>query len=373
MPTSRYWQLLAIIITTLLPLTPLVASPEPHRGDITLGGIFCLTGEVASGCNAIREGAEVGLEVVNASGGINGRSLRLDIQDSHFNPRDAHTLAKRFSANRDVLGVLITGIIEAKAAAPALERNRIPYLTLWDSAPAIEALGEYSFGIGPWLPSTYELSAEFSFSTLRARRAAVFATTSEWSLSVAAGFKAHFAKLGGSIVGYEESAPNESDFRTVLTRILRTKPEVIYAPITAHLVPFFRQLSQLGYTGKVITSDNLTEDHIAQDPKIFEGILQTMVADPNNPEAERLKSLYRERFAEEPTMLAFHSWGYDGVRLMAHALRDSLASGRPLRDALLLIQNFPGAGGSISFSPEGSWRMPLKVFVVRGGRFVGRE
>jgi branched-chain amino acid transport system substrate-binding protein len=95
MPTFHYCQLLAIVITTLLPLTPLVAAPEPHRGDVTLGGIFCLTGEVASGCNAIREGAEVGLEVVNTAGGISGRPLRLDIQDSHFNPRDAHTLAKR--------------------------------------------------------------------------------------------------------------------------------------------------------------------------------------------------------------------------------------------------------------------------------------
>ena len=143
-----------------------------NKSPVTIGGIFYLTGEVASGCNAIREGAEVALDEINREGGINGRPLRFDIQDSHFNPREAHTLAKRFSANPEVKGILISGIVETKSAAAPLERAKIPYLTLWDSAPEIEALGDYSFGIGPWLPATYELAAEFVFNRLNARRGA---------------------------------------------------------------------------------------------------------------------------------------------------------------------------------------------------------
>ena len=70
-------------------------------------------------------------------------------------------------------------------------------------------------------------------------------------------------------------------------------------------------------------------------------------------------------------MLAFHGWGYDGVRLIAEALRNSDGRRESVRDALLAIKDFPGVGGTISFSPQGSWRMPLKVFEVRGGRLRG--
>jgi ABC-type branched-subunit amino acid transport system substrate-binding protein len=68
-------------------------------------------------------------------------------------------------------------------------------------------------------------------------------------------------------------------------------------------------------------------------------------------------------------MLAFHSWGYDGVRLMAEALRRSDLRRESIRNRLLSIRDFPGAGGTITFSPEGSWRMPLGVFEVKDGKF----
>jgi ABC-type branched-subunit amino acid transport system substrate-binding protein len=150
---------------------------------------------------------------------------------------------------------------------------------------------------------------------------------------------------------------------------LATKPDVIYAPVTSHIIPLFRQIRQLGFTGTIITSDNLTEDLIGQDKGVFEGTFQTMVSDPHNSESESLARLYRARFNKEPKMLAFHSWGYDGVRLMAEALRRSDLRRESIRNTLLSIRDFPGAGGTITFSPEGSWRMPLGVFEVKDGKF----
>lgn len=366
------WRSSKLVILIALCLV----SPGILQGDdkgkpspITIGGIFCLTGEIASGCNAIREGAEVALDLVNDSGGINGHPLHLDIQDSHFIPKNSHTLANRFVSDPNVLVVLITGIVETKAAAAPLERAKMSYLTLWDSAPAIERLGDYSFGIGPWLPSTYEVSAEFAFNHLKARTAAVVSSAQEWSLEVGKGFIEHFKALGGSVVSYQETLPSDSDFRTVLSRVIDARPEVVYAPVTAHLIPFFRQIRQLGFKGPIITSDNLTDELISQSSGVFEGAFQSMVADPETEEAQRLKVLYRRKFGREATMLAFHGWGYDGVRLAAEALRRSNLKRESVRDALLSLKNFPGAGGAITFSSEGSWRMPLKIFKIDSGKF----
>ncbi len=356
----------ALVILVFL-FQPLLARCDIDRPPLVIGGIFCLTGEIAAGCNAIREGAEVALEAVNESGGVHGRRVHLDIQDSHYTSKESHTLAQRFANNPKVLGVLVTGIVETKAAAAPLEKARVPYLTLWDSAPAIEALGDYSFGIGPWLPASYELSAEFAYTQIKRNKAAVITTTAEWSIGVGTGFIEHFKKLGGTILSYEETLPSDTDFRALLSRVLAKNPNVIYAPITAHLIPFFQQLRQLGYSGPVITSDNLTDELLAQGGSVFEGVFQTMVADPKSLEAERLKDLYRKKYEKEPKMLAFHGWGYDGVRLMVEALRRSDLTRESVREALLAVREFPGAGGTITFSGEGSWRMPIKVFTVRNG------
>lgn len=142
-----------LLLTITVACNPLCAHTEDLK-PIKLGGIFCLTGEIASGCNAIREGAEIAMDEVNKEGGINGRPLLFDIQDSQNNPKISHGLAVKFASDTEVLGVIITTIGETKSAAAPLEKAKIPYLTLWDSAPAIEALGNFSFGIGPWLPSS---------------------------------------------------------------------------------------------------------------------------------------------------------------------------------------------------------------------------
>ncbi len=53
-------------------------------------------------------------------------------------------------------------------------------------------------------------------------------------------------------------------------------------------------------------------------------------------------------------------------------LTGEIASGcrESVKQSLLAIKNFPGAGGSVTFSNEGSWRMPLNVFKVIDTKFV---
>ena len=55
-----------------------------------------------------------------------------------------------------------------------------------------------------------------------------------------------------------------SDFRTVIAKIKRLKPDVLYSPITDNMVAFYTQLRELKFEGKVISSDIITDDHIQQ-------------------------------------------------------------------------------------------------------------
>lgn len=358
----------AILVFGLVVISTL--SHAEGAKPIRLGAIFCLTGEIAMGCNAIREGVEVAVEEVNQLGGVQGRPLEVEFQDTQFNPRIAHSVGKKFSAEQSILGVLITGIVETKAAAAVLERAKLPSITLWDSTPELEELGEYPFAIGPWLPSTYEVSAQFAYNKLGARSATIIGTNSEWSEAVAKGFADTFTAAGGSVLDLITTVPDESDFRSVILRAIKKKPAVIYAPIVAKLPLFFKQLRQAGFKGQVITSDNLNDEIISTDPSAFEGVYQSQVADPETERAKHLQILYAKKFSKPSSMLVYNAWGYDGLWLFAKALNSGEISREALRRSLEKLAPHNGALGEISFNQGGSWRMPASIFKIISGKLV---
>lgn len=69
-----------------------IADPVADKdGNVTLliGGIGALTGDYAVYGEAVRNGAQLAVEEINAAGGINGLMLAFDFQDSQGKPESA--------------------------------------------------------------------------------------------------------------------------------------------------------------------------------------------------------------------------------------------------------------------------------------------
>jgi ABC-type branched-subunit amino acid transport system substrate-binding protein len=70
---------------------------------------------------------------------------------------------------------------ELTTGAAEFQRNRIPVVHLWDASPEIEEMGDYLFGIGPWIPSAGEVSAKFAALRLKAVTVVTFHVNDPWS------------------------------------------------------------------------------------------------------------------------------------------------------------------------------------------------
>ena len=77
-----------------------------------------------------------------------------------------------------------------------------------------------------------------------------------------------------------------------LEKTKQLKPDLIFAPITHNIVPFFKQIRQLKLEGNIITGAIVTEEHVAQAPSVFEGVYRTESVDPHSTEAKRLFESY---------------------------------------------------------------------------------
>jgi len=345
-----------------LVIFPRIAAAEPLR----IGALFHLTGEIAVQGAAFQEGAELALSE-EKTGEL--KDLEIIYHDTRYIPLDTNTGAKALAQREGLQAVLISTLTEAKTASPVLTSAKTPMLVLWDSSPDLEKLSPYLFGFGPWTPSAGELPAEFSISALKAKRAVIFEWNTEWSLCVSKFFRNKFVSLGGEIVETFTINPGELDFLTIITRAKRRHPDVAYVPIESSIVQFFSQARKMNVEFPLVTSDVITDDNIQEGGKVFDGVFQSMVADPSFKESAKMLSSYEKKYKKKCTQPLYVAWAYDAVKVVAQILRSGVRGGEEVRKALLTVKGYHGAGGTISLEGKQSSPRPAQMYKISDGKF----
>ncbi len=102
------------------------------KTEILIGSIQDLSGPLAGYGKQLRNGMMLRVEEVNAQGGINGRKLRLIVEDSAYDPKKA-VLAAQKLVNQDKIFIMVAhlGTAQNKAAMPVqFEKNVINFMPL---------------------------------------------------------------------------------------------------------------------------------------------------------------------------------------------------------------------------------------------------
>lgn len=356
-------------ILQILVFTCLISSPtRADRKELKLGALLHLTGEFASYGVAFREGAELAADEINKGKEIPGVSIKLIFEDTEYKPQQAHSGAKKLAYQDKVSGVLVSTLTEIESAGPIFEKARIPAIVLWDSGEQIDALGDYVFSIGPSAELSGQAVARFSFQTLAARRAVILSSNTNFSLSVSRSFASAFKLAGGTIAQELAFNPDENDFRTALQRLKNSNFDVAYAPVDAQLMAFFKQWKQAKFSQPIISTDVITEDNLKEGGAIFEGVYQSMTADPSFAATQAMLQNFRQYFGRDCQQVLLSSWGYDGVKLLAAAYNKA-GSTDGMKDELYKLTDFQGASGPIAFSPAGSAPKAPSIFRVQNSRF----
>lgn len=342
------------------------AAPTPVR----IGALLGLTGEHALTGEAFREGMEIAADEINDQGGIRGQPVEIIFEDTQYNPLLVATEAQKLLKIDRVVGAVIASYSEAMVAGPIFEKAEVPLISLWDSSPELDKIGDYTFGIGVWAPSTSSEAVRFIKDKFKAKTAVTLCTSEEWSLSIENAFTKTFKENGGEILERFEVGPKELDFRTILLKIRNLNPDVLYVSITDNLPSFWRQYGAIRLSKPTITADVLNREILSVLAGAADGVYQTQVADPNWESTAKLLQLYRAKFKKEATQLFLTSLGYDSVNLLAKAARDNGVDPKNVKDGLYSIQNFLGAAGETSISKEGSAKKLVSMFQVKDQELV---
>jgi len=353
------------LIAILLALTSLSAHQAMADGDsVKVGVMASLSGNWASMGEMTRKGLTLAAEELNANGGVIGKKIVLQMQDTD----EAVSAAKVVSTYRFLRsqGISIfvgpSGSPGGIALAPIASRDDILMVSPSVGVRDFHLAGNNLFNIqGDWENASAML-AKYAFKT-GIRQIAIFSSQQPFELRQADAFQSTFLAAGGEVLVRQDPLPEHTDLRAQVLKIVRTKAPAIFFANYNQMGLSARQLKEAGFEGTqfatLIDASRLTSASGALNNTIFTRLI-------DNPE-NKFTEVFRKRFGEEPSFTA--DTAYDALLSIAKA---AVIAGSfepsPLKLAMKAV-SFDGASGHISFDKDGCAIRKPTAWKVVGEKF----
>jgi branched-chain amino acid transport system substrate-binding protein len=117
--------------------------------EITIGAVYPYTGPAGQLGYTITMGLRLGAEEINANGGINGRRIKLVVEDDQYVPANSvQAMQKLIDVHKMFALAGISGGSHGMAMMPTIEKNKIPTINPAVTTPAHYAPNRPVFGVG---------------------------------------------------------------------------------------------------------------------------------------------------------------------------------------------------------------------------------
>ena len=275
-----FMTLFVLLFTACAPQQPVEEQkPIQFQGSYKIGVMLPLTGDGAAYGLPEQKGVKIAIEEINAKGGINGRKLEAIYEDSKCNPKDGNAAAQKL-VNIDRVKVIVGGACsgETLGASPITEANKVILISPSATNPDVTKAGDFVFRVAPSDAYAGVVASNYAFDELKAKKAALISESTDYAQGLRKVFRENFAKSGGEIAADETYNPEDTDFRTQVTKVKSADPDVIYlvpqAPQKGLLL--VKQIKEAGLkqqqllTAEVIIGQR---DMIKENAADFEGLI----------------------------------------------------------------------------------------------------
>ena len=356
------------------------ASSEASSGKVfKIGGIGPVTGAAAVYGLAVKNGAQIAVDEINADGGINGYQIEFNLQhDEH----DAEKSVNAYNTLKDWgMQVLMGTVTSAPCVAVADKTNADNMFQITPSGSSVEcAQNPNVFRVCFSDPDQGAASATYIAENKLAEKIAVIYDSSDvYSSGIYEKFAAEAANQGLEIVDAEAfTADSNKDFSTQLQKAKDAGADLVFLPIyytEASLI--LKQADTMGYAPKFFGCDGM--DGILQvenfDTKLAEGLmlLTPFAADAQDELTQKFVTSYKENYGETP--IQFAADAYDAIYAIKAAMEeaditpDTSVSDTcdKMKEAMLKIKVNGLTGEDMTWTEDGEpHKAPKAVKVVDG-------
>lgn len=373
---KRYFSLTLVIAAAFFAVFLSSCKKEGGaEGDkIVIGEFASMTGQTATFGQSVHAGTVLAIEEINQAGGVLGKQIDLRSEDDQSKTEDA-TAAVQKLINRDKVIALLGEVASSrsKAGGPIAQAGKIPMISPASTNEEVTKIGDYIFRICFIDPFQGNALASFSMKSLGAKRAAILMDVKQdYSIGLANSFRETFRKSGGDIASEQSYSTGDKDFRSALTSIRATNPDVIFVPgYYSEVGLIVQQARELGITVPLLGGDGWDSEELTKGKeKEFNNTFFSNHFSTEDPDAavQNFVKKFRDKNKSEPDAMA--ALGYDAARILVDAIkRAGTTDAAKLRDAIAATKEFAGVTGKITINAERNAEKPITILKIVDGKY----
>lgn len=334
-----------------------------RAAEIPIGISMPLTGAFAASGTYVLNGAKIAVEEINAEGGILGSPLKLMVEDNKSNPTESAAVTEKLITG-DKVPVMMGawGSTLTLAAMPVIMQYRVPLLVETSGANKItENSNPYIFRISA--PAYLEAQGlQKRLGSFNIKKADFLIINNDWGRSTASDFSKMFKDNDIQVGLTELMDQSAQDMSAQLSKIKASDSDtLIVTTAVGQLTLVLKQIKALSIDKKVITTggsqnpDQLIEQAgMAADNSIHLVFFAPWAVEATAyPEKSKtfIDAWTRKGFS--PAGLTESFRGYDGIQVIAAAIRRAgKADPEAIRDAMWAV-NVPALNGGVTFTKSG--------------------
>jgi branched-chain amino acid transport system substrate-binding protein len=336
------------------------------------------TGQLASFGEGVKNGAALKASEINAAGGINGKTVKIVLEDELCDPKEAATVATKLANDPEV--VVVVGHLCSSATLAALPVYREAKLSAISPASTNVDIGKMS---PYYFRNVYRddfqgaFLARYVAEAKGFKRIAIFYEVNDYSMGLMSAFMKEAIKRGIKIIGTEAYTSDTTDFKPQLTKFKMMKPDAIFIPGYAPQGTLIAsQAISLGLKVGMFGADGLDDDLMVKNPDA-EGLFVTtpFLPDKAGPQAAQFIQAYKRVYGKDPNWFAANT--YDAVGMAAEAIK-AVGMDREKIQAYLagidsLDKAYVGVTGKTYFDENGDCLKAAFIKEIKNGKWVSSK
>ena len=342
--------------------SPAIAANEP----IKIGYLPALTGPSSSTGVGINRGTVMGIEAINAAGGVNGRQLELIVRDTQSDPTKAVNAVAELT-QRQKVGVIFGPVNsgEALAATPLIARDKVAMLhPCWVDQLIDVKKYPMSFRNAPTNQQIGGAANYYAVDVLKMKKVAVISDTTGYGTASVEAYVPMLKAKGVEVVfsGHIDAA--NPDLKPDMLRMQSAGAQVImpWSVNAGFLSRILNARGAMGWDVPVVGQTTLGSGQtkaLLEKPQNWNKVYsnnfrQVCYTGGKLPPraAEFVDRLKKSKIETGDTLLWWVALGWDGAMMMSETLKAAGPKSDDIVAYLNKVKGWPGIYGTVTWTPE---------------------
>jgi branched-chain amino acid transport system substrate-binding protein len=359
-------------IVLSMALATAMAGPAFAQGEIPIATIGPMTGQYASFGAQFKAGAEMVVEDINKAGGVNGKKLKLIMEDDACDPKQAVAGAGKLVAQKVKL---VAGHFCSGSSIPSSKvyaEEGVVQISPASTNPKLtdERAGPNVYRVCGRDDQQGSVAGKYIAEKFKGKNIAIINDQSAYGKGLAEETKKALIAAGGKVALDEAFKAGEKDYRALVSKMNAAKIDVVYLGgyhTEGGLI--LRQMRDQGMKAILMGGDALVTQEFWQiTGPAGQGTLMTFSPDPrkNAAAADVVKRFRDKKIDPEGYVL----YTYAAIQAWAQAATAAKSEDSKAVIAELNKGTFNTVLGSFKFDNKGDPNLPpYKVFEWKAGSY----